>query len=349
VYVDPAIAGPTTPAAATARAAAERSTVAAFAGGELTRARVRFGQVEAALDAAQVAVAEAAEAERRLADQHLDSATAAGQARRDLGNMARLAYSSGPTEWTMIEAFLEGDSPGDALRGTAQTRLVAERQDSRWRQAVELVAQLERERADAEQRRAAAAVVATNAAGEVKLAAAQVADIVSARAQTGVPANGASRVAALCGDSAIPQCSPTSWGEGSLTRDAVWLMRVVALRWPQIDSVGGYRPVDAFPDHPTGRAVDVMLPSAGRTAAAVATGDEIATHLMENADRYGLMYVIWRQRIWMNGRDPVAAPSTWRSMADRGDWTSNHMDHVHATVSTGASGSDIRRAVAAGR
>jgi hypothetical protein len=84
-----------------------------------------------------------------------------------------------------------------------------------------------------------------------------------------------------------------------------------------------------------------MVPSAGRTSEGAELGDEIARYFMEHADRYGIMYLIWQQRVWVNGRDAVAPPEQWRAMEDRGDWTSNHMDHVHITVSTGVSGWDI--------
>jgi hypothetical protein len=59
--------------------------------------------------------------------------------------------------------------------------------------------------------------------------------------------------------------------------------------------------------------------------------------------------MIWRQRIWSSDRDPVAPVEQWRTMSDRGDWTSNHFDHVHITVSTGVSGTDPFEVVRAPR
>lgn len=72
-------------------------------------------------------------------------------------------------------------------------------------------------------------------------------------------------------------------------------------------------------EHSTGRAIDFM------TLADRAAGDWIADYLWANRDRLRLTHMIWRQRI----RSTVVSPGQWRAMADRGDPTQNHMDHVH--------------------
>ncbi len=84
-----------------------------------------------------------------------------------------------------------------------------------------------------------------------------------------------------------------------------------------ITSIGGYRAGDGG-DHGTGRAVDVMTSS-------FAQGDAVASFAMAHAGSLNIKYVIWKQRIWFPG-------SGWRSMADRGSATQNHMDHVHISV-----------------
>ncbi len=329
-------------AAAQASAAAERFRVSGFAGGELSRASTRVAQLQFSLAAAEQELAAAQAAEQALIAAHGAAVGAAADARRDLGNLARLAYTSGPTEWTLIETFLDADNPADALRRASVSQLVAERQGEQWKRAVESVELLDAQQAAVSDRVAAAATSVRSAELDVSAARDQVRSITAALAAGGIPGqDGGKAVSQLCRGLEIAQCEPSGWGEGKLTRDAVWLMRVIRQKWPEVETSGGYRSTDAFPDHPMGRAVDVMLPGSGRTSSGAALGDEMATYFMTNADSYGVMYLIWHQRIWMNGRDPVAPPAQWRAMQDRGDWTSNHMDHVHITVSTGVSGSDI--------
>lgn len=53
-------------------------------------------------------------------------------------------------------------------------------------------------------------------------------------------------------------------------------------------------------------------------------GDAVAEFALEHLAHYGIWYVIWRQRIY----NPYVA-NYWRDMADRGDPTANHFDHVH--------------------
>jgi hypothetical protein len=336
-------------AAAAERRAAEEARVQRFAGRELQLLNERLAQVGPLRDAAR----EEFEAARSLLDALREAERNAGagelSARRELGNLARLAYTSGPTEWTLIETFLDAESPGDALRRAAMTQRVAEAADGTWDRAVaavdDLQARIERTRGRVAEARAA--VVAAEA--QVAIVERQERAIRAALANGGfAPGNGVKDVAAICGESADPRCMPSGWSEGLLTRDAVWLMRTVAQRWPSVADVGGYRAADPYPDHPSGRAVDVMVPGVGRSAQSIALGDEVAEYFMANADRFGVMYIIWNQRIWANGRDAAAPAAEWRVMSDRGDDTSNHVDHVHITVSTGASGSDIYESVRKG-
>lgn len=72
-------------------------------------------------------------------------------------------------------------------------------------------------------------------------------------------------------------------------------------------------------EHGTGRALDFMIGSHPKI------GDEIAKFVWANRRRYGLKWIIWKQRI----RNPKIAGGKWRAMADRGSTTENHMDHPH--------------------
>ncbi|WP_232807251.1 hypothetical protein [Geodermatophilus chilensis] len=81
----------------------------------------------------------------------------------------------------------------------------------------------------------------------------------------------------------------------------------------------GVSTVYTRPGHsPTqGRAADFMV-HADR-----AKGDAVAQYVIDNAARFRVEYVIWRQRIY------IVSSGTWRAMADRGSPTANHMDHPH--------------------
>ncbi|MBX6168796.1 MAG: hypothetical protein IRY84_14310 [Thermobispora bispora] len=91
---------------------------------------------------------------------------------------------------------------------------------------------------------------------------------------------------------------------------------------------GCLRPGDPG-EHGKGRACDFMVSSGGRMpdATGLARGDAIAQWCIENGRRYGIMYIIWKQRYY-----DLRTGSGWRPMADRGSVTANHWDHVHVSV-----------------
>ena len=98
----------------------------------------------------------------------------------------------------------------------------------------------------------------------------------------------------------------------------------VRATYPQIATMYGVRP-DPLPDHPSGRAVDVMVPN---YRANKALGWQVARHMQVNASRLGINYVIFDQRIWSVARSSEG----WRPMADRCDDNANHKNHVHVTM-----------------
>ncbi|NLI85377.1 MAG: SH3 domain-containing protein [Propionibacterium sp.] len=113
-----------------------------------------------------------------------------------------------------------------------------------------------------------------------------------------------------------------SSGLDSLTANAKGIVYTIRENYPQITTMYGVR-ADPLPDHPSGRAVDIMMPNGSSD---VALGNEIAAYLQQNANSLNIEYLIWRQRIWINGQ------SGWTAMADRGGITANHYDHIHVTV-----------------
>ncbi|MDE3721534.1 hypothetical protein PWG71_09050 [Nocardiopsis sp. N85] len=126
-------------------------------------------------------------------------------------------------------------------------------------------------------------------------------------------------------------------GTGGIPQSAVgsgWEQttpRMAAVRDEIIRNVGVPLPVSCWrssaDDHGEGRACDFMVSYGTHpTADNKAWGQRIADYAINNADRLGVEYVIWEQRIWHS------ANRQWRFMNDRGDLTQNHYDHVHVTA-----------------
>jgi hypothetical protein len=93
--------------------------------------------------------------------------------------------------------------------------------------------------------------------------------------------------------------------------------RSVSAAFPQIRTMIGVRP-DAKPWHPSGLAVDIMIPNAG-SAEGIALGDAILAYAMTNAGRFGVQDVIWRGTYYTPGGG--ASGSGY-----------GHFDHVHITT-----------------
>lgn len=82
-----------------------------------------------------------------------------------------------------------------------------------------------------------------------------------------------------------------------------------------VDSVGGRADRSGSSDHPSGLALDFMVDTG--------TGNALADYVLANQSKFGVKYVIWRQR-YNDG-------SGWSTMEDRGSATANHYDHVHVS------------------
>jgi hypothetical protein len=90
-----------------------------------------------------------------------------------------------------------------------------------------------------------------------------------------------------------------------------------------VATAAGARSIGTYPGHSPSidRALDIFVPVSSRTL-----GDAICAFALANLERFGIDYVIYRQHIY----NPDVAPY-WRLMADRGNPTQNHMDHVHVS------------------
>ena len=89
-----------------------------------------------------------------------------------------------------------------------------------------------------------------------------------------------------------------------------------------ITNIGGYRAGDPD-DHGQGLAVDVMVPTSSQL------GDQVAQYAIDNMDRAGISYIIWKQQFYMPVDNIYGPANTWNQMPDRGGDTANHYDHVH--------------------
>ncbi|WP_175419033.1 SH3 domain-containing protein [Acidipropionibacterium acidipropionici] len=115
-----------------------------------------------------------------------------------------------------------------------------------------------------------------------------------------------------------------SSGLSGLRPNAVGIVNRVLTAFPQIKTIYGVRS-DSIDDHPSGHAVDLMLP---RGTADSALGQQIANYFRAHASELHVQYIMWNKHIWNISRDSEG----WRVVADRGSATANHMDHVHITT-----------------
>ena len=128
--------------------------------------------------------------------------------------------------------------------------------------------------------------------------------------------------------------SPGNWnklmaggseGLSGLRPSAKGLVNNVLQNFPQINTIYGVRPHDPYPDHPSGHAIDLMLPNYKSNEA---LGWKMAKYYQAHASELGVSYIIFHQQIWSVARGSEG----WRHMEDRGGDTANHMDHVHITT-----------------
>ncbi|MCX4097694.1 M23 family metallopeptidase [Nocardia sp. alder85J] len=129
------------------------------------------------------------------------------------------------------------------------------------------------------------------------------------------------------GDTMLAPLPDSVGSEDHLQVDTIRLVRLLHEHFPQIRTIYGWRAADPYPDHPSGRAADFMLPTppGWDSDDGKALGEQIADYVMSHADELHVVYAIFRQVY----RPAHGTPNT---MEDRGSPTENHMDHVHVTV-----------------
>lgn len=115
----------------------------------------------------------------------------------------------------------------------------------------------------------------------------------------------------------IPEALPMGVAsEIGLQPNSILAARAVSATFPQIAEIGGVRP-DSKPWHPSGLAIDIMIPNSG-SPEGIALGDEILAFALNNAVRFGLQDVIWRGTYYT----PSGPQATGYG----------HYDHVHITT-----------------
>ena len=114
--------------------------------------------------------------------------------------------------------------------------------------------------------------------------------------------------------------------EEGLQVHTIWVARAISVMFPEITTIGGYRQ-DPLRWHPNGLAIDVMIPDY-HSDEGIELGNQIAGLALANAERWGVIHVIWRQGFYPG----IGAPS-WT--ADYGNETANHYDHVHIATDGG--------------
>lgn len=134
-----------------------------------------------------------------------------------------------------------------------------------------------------------------------------------------------------CAGGTVPPACPATGGaaEAGLTLDALRVMRcVLTVFGPHAVAGVGERPNAS--DHPSGRAVDVMI-ATWDTPAGNSEGWRIARWAQANAETLHVTYVIFDARIWSVDR----ADEGWRSYrhpTGASTPTLDHLDHVHLSV-----------------
>ena len=122
--------------------------------------------------------------------------------------------------------------------------------------------------------------------------------------------------------------SPGVTPEEGLQVNTIWVARAISMMFfREISTIGAFRQ-DPLPWHPGGLAIDVMIPN-HNSPEGIELGNQIAGFVLANAKKWGVLHVIWRQGFYQG----VGTPS-W--MANYGNETANHFDHVHiATIGGG--------------
>lgn len=126
-------------------------------------------------------------------------------------------------------------------------------------------------------------------------------------------------VVTASGDYSTAACASGSSIESGITENTKRAFRAFCAVFPQITSYGGYRAAESWSYHTRGAAIDAMVSDQD-------LGWTMAKWAAANADALNIDQVFFAQHVWTK-ENP-----TWRAVADQGNATANHYDHVHISV-----------------
>ncbi|WP_091561883.1 coiled-coil domain-containing protein [Micromonospora pattaloongensis] len=281
--------------------------------------------------AAKAALAASTKRQKEL-DAHLKKVEVELAARtQTVGQVADRAYRTG--RLGPVAALLDGGSGDDLLGRAAALSAVAANEDSKLRALLDTRDQERRAKVAvakeiAEQKKQLAVMAKRKEQAENALAAAGGGQQVS-----GV--GGGSASAAPARRNADGSWPPESCNVDDPTTSGCLTPRTLhALN--QAKAAGFTRFVACFRndggpgEHPLGRACDFAAQPGGFGGVATGGdrtyGNNLAAYFVNNADRLGVLYVIWFRQIWLPS-------SGWRAYNNgNGDPSSDHTNHVHLSM-----------------
>jgi hypothetical protein len=291
---------------------------------QLDEAQRGYLDAKAALD---VSVARQQELNTTLATvevQLAEEEEVVGQIARHAFMSAGFSALSGVMATGSAESFLDGMSlvdalatrEGNAVRQLLDTRAIA--QEARDEIEVEVATQTELlAEMDARKQQAQQALWAVGGGAQVagfSAEASVVAQAAPRNANGGWSPEVRSVYEAVTGGSLTPRTA-----HALAQAQAAGFTRYVAC----------YRSLEDGGEHPRGRACDFSVSQSGYGGDAVGEaydyGNNLAAFLIFNADRLGVLYVIWYQKIWLPG-------SGWRSYGPCCDPSTKHTNHVHLSM-----------------
>lgn len=259
-------------------------------------------QLLEAVQAAQLDLNMMLQLQREADEKHANDLAALNAAKAQLtphqaavDNIAAAAYMGGSGE--DIHAFLTATSPQRFIDKLAIQRVI----DTTMSQQLHSFRQVEQEAQTIE---AASAKSAAGVKAAADAAAAVRAELQRKQSelqtQVAVVKTSYASLTPAMQEALGPGAAIPTVGMRGLVPNARALTAYIIATYPGVQSIGGVRP-DPLPDHPSGRAIDIMIGSN------MALGDAINADVLSQVGRFGVTYTMWR--------------------------VSAHFDHIHVSVS----------------
>jgi hypothetical protein len=313
------VAAPTSATAKPGTPAVPNETGPALLGDLLTATAKRHAQAKAALNKSRAKQLQLS-LELRQAQDRLDELAP------QIGEMAATSYRTG--KLTAVSALLETASRDQFV---ARASMLTELNMVNDRKLAELNAAREQ----AEQAKKALDIEVAEEQKQLKVIARQKTEAEKALALVGGNKLTGGFVAATSPVAkAAPRASDGSWPDESCSVNDPTTSGCITPRtfnaYTEVRKAGFRRFVGCYRsggpyEHPKGRACDWSLQSSGFSSAhnddMRLYGNNLTAFLVRNADRLGILYVIWYRQIWF--------PATgWKTYSGPQD----HKDHVHMSI-----------------